>query len=88
MPGKKCLDKEHYDAMQAARKAWVKVDRVNRSHTDPSLGYSTKDLKEWCNDANLLNIELKEFHGFPSHTGFYTKTAASHIFVQLYEHFA
>jgi len=88
MPGKKCLDKEHYDKMQEARKAWAKVNRIQRGHDDPSLGYSDKELKDWLKDANLLNLELKEFHGCPSHTGFYSKTAASHLFVALYEHFA
>ena len=88
MPGKKCLDKEHYDKMQEARKAWAKVNRIQRGHDDPSLGYSDKELKDWLKDANLLNLELKEFHGCPSPTGFYSKTAASHLFVALYEHFA
>jgi len=39
-------------------------------------------------DSNLLKKEYKQFAGYPSHNGFFSKTSASHLFLALYEHFA
>lgn len=38
VPGRKCIDKEHYAAMQDARKQWAQVNRVQRG-ADVQLGY-------------------------------------------------
>jgi len=39
VPGRKCIDKDHYATMQAARKAWADVKRVERG-ADTKLGYN------------------------------------------------
>lgn len=30
VPGRKCLNKEHYTTMQEARKAWAQINRIQR----------------------------------------------------------
>lgn len=31
VPGRKCLNKEHYQTMQIARKEWAQINRIQRS---------------------------------------------------------
>jgi len=40
------------------------------------------------NESKLNDLHYKEFAGFPSLNGFYSKTLGSHLFFALYEHFA
>jgi hypothetical protein len=30
--GRKCIDKDHYETMQKARKAWAEIPRLERGH--------------------------------------------------------
>lgn len=87
VPGRKCIDKAHYAAMQDARKQWAQVNRVQRG-TDVQLPYDQETLIQWVKDSHLFELEYKEFSGFSSQNGFFSKTSGSHLFLALYEHFA
>jgi len=40
------------------------------------------------NESRLASLQYKDFAGFPSLNGFYSKTLGSHLLIALYEHFA
>jgi len=45
VPGRKCLNKEHYATMQEARKAWAQINRIQRgAETRKNLGYNNDQL--------------------------------------------
>lgn len=39
-------------------------------------------------DSHLFELNYKEFSGYPTQNGFFSKTSGSHLFLALYEHFA
>lgn len=86
VPGKKCIDKEHYAAMQKARKTWADVQKLERGPEE--AGYDREEMLLWLKEAKLPDLEYKQFNGVASHTGFFSKTSADHLLLAVYEHFA
>lgn len=91
VPGRKCLNKEHYKAMQDSRKEWAAQKVVERG-SDVKLAYNKEDLKDWLTDNKLNEKMYKDYNEdrqlISCQNGFYTTTSGENLFIALYEHFA
>jgi hypothetical protein len=92
IPGRKCLNKDHYQSMQAARRAWIEKKKIYRSQDSATLGYDAEELSEWTTNASFNNLSYKDFTDQRDLTGylngFYSKSSGEHLLMALYEHFA
>jgi len=92
IPGRKCLNKDHYQSMQAARRAWIEKKKIYRSQDSANVGYDVEDMTEWTTDAQFKNLSYKDFTEQRELTGylngFFSKSSGEHLLLALYEHFA
>lgn len=89
VPGRKCIDKAHYQSMQRARKEWAAVKRIERGgSTEAELGYNQENLIQWVQDSKLFQRGYKQFAGYQTQNGFFSKITGGQLFLALYEHFA
>lgn len=92
IPGRKCLNKEHYASQQAARRAWIEKKKIYRNSDSATLGYDAEEMVEWTTNAQFKNLNYKDFTDQRDLTGylngFFSKSSGEHLMLALYEHFA
>ena len=88
VPDQKCINKDHYEAMQHARASWAEAVSVERGHDEEDIAPTSEEMASWSEieEYKEYNIQkgLAEIPG-AYRTGFFSDSAGNLQFAAIWE---